>query len=440
MDVPAILRSAWVVVLFGGLPFGGLLFGGLPFGSLTHADNPNGDEEPLLAPRAQGPVHPLIDDLRAGDPIRLAITGVDGATRLIQFDVEGGAARAQASVDVEAAPFVRSDFVIALTKDGLELFPSPHRGGLRNEPMVLRWAGSPLAFEPGDYHLGINAFDHTGNRLRNDQVDLTVGDYPAPWTERELAAAGRSAVSVLLRRSEVEPGWLMITGSLQKRSVGVITTDAAGSATQYQVCLDSAAKPVSITAHPLTTDLFRTLWPDPGALVFGADLGAGTPTDRAGDGREKEGPFDSRITFERFGPPGQFTIEEWNRLQQAVRRSFVESVRPKTRKEARATVMSGGAASVPALINALHGMDLSKGRDLVNAGNLVLAIQSVTLDLVKIPLRLDILEIEENRDFNVKVVHSLVRYWEKYDGTRIREFEEKLARQEERLRSMPDDW
>lgn len=132
---------------------------------------------------------------------------------------------------------------------------------------------------------------------------------------------------------------------------------------------------------------------------------------------------------------------EWQALQEAVSKAFIESVRPKQRKEARGKLTDAEAAAIPALINGLIGLDISQERDLVNAGNIVLGIQSTSLDLIKIPLRLDILDIEANQDFNVKTVRSLFKYWEKYEGPDgLAKFSDKLQTQREKISEMPDDW
>lgn len=130
----------------------------------------------------------------------------------------------------------------------------------------------------------------------------------------------------------------------------------------------------------------------------------------------------------------------WEALQDAVRKAFIESVRPKARSEARAALTEAEVYAIPALINGLIGLDISQEKNLVDAGNIVLAIQSTSLDLIKIPLKLDILDLETNLDHNIKAVKSLFKYWEKYAGTDgIEKFKERFEKQKAAISTEPDE-
>ena len=130
-------------------------------------------------------------------------------------------------------------------------------------------------------------------------------------------------------------------------------------------------------------------------------------------------------------------------LQAAVSKGYLESLRPRERSTAKRTVFDAGPAAIPALINGLNGLDLLDDKQMTNAGGLVLAIQDVSHDLIKVPFELDVLSREENLERNQKVVNSLLKYWSKYASDEgfpkfVDRVEKQIAKQAEQIDI--EDW
>ncbi|MBI4881916.1 MAG: hypothetical protein HY812_20005 [Planctomycetes bacterium] len=131
---------------------------------------------------------------------------------------------------------------------------------------------------------------------------------------------------------------------------------------------------------------------------------------------EPEAPLDPVLSFASFGKMPDISDEEWAQIQQAVRNAYIESVRPQVMRQAKETLAQSGEVTIPALINALNGLDLRVERSFIIAGNLVLAIQEVSAEYIKIPFRTEVQGMQENEQWNLKCVHSLLDLWKKYDG------------------------
>lgn len=121
----------------------------------------------------------------------------------------------------------------------------------------------------------------------------------------------------------------------------------------------------------------------------------------------------SVIDFPAFEKPSVITDEQWTAAQDAVRIAFIESSRPKQRGEAMKVLNEQPVAAIGAMINGMIGLDLAQDKTFITAGQIVKGIQTVSFDVVKIPFKLDILEMVENVQFNAKCVQNLKKYWAK---------------------------
>ena len=108
---------------------------------------------------------------------------------------------------------------------------------------------------------------------------------------------------------------------------------------------------------------------------------------------------------------------------------YLENPSRKRYREAKRVLEEAGVAQLPALINALNGLDLTNDQDFVRMTNLVFAIQDVTHEVLKIPVETDVLKKDEALDRNVKVLGSLIDLWTKkaQDPDAVRAFVEKVA-------------
>lgn len=393
----------------------------------------------IVALPGSGEVWPLLWDPCAGEPLRFAVRPGAGDVRDIRVEVRRSDGSAcLAVVDPVAFAFVRRDFGIALRSDGVAIRGSGDLPRDHEAEVSLRWKGPDLDVRQGDCLLSAVGFGEDGGELWRAATVVAVRATTAPFSEDELGAAARSAVAVLAPHMRVIPSFLMMTGAEGKRQICVDTVGADGRERRHRVVLDERCLPVAVHEVQRADDLFGQLWPPAGKALF---LRTNAPADVAGEPvPESEWGAGGVISFPRFNRPPGTSEDVWTALQTAAQNAFLLTVRPKARLEARHELNEGGALAIPTLINALNGLDLSEERDLVCAGNLVLGIQSASHDLIKIPLRTDILAAEENRDFNVKVVRSLVQYWKKYDGAGFVQFEEKLAQWIERRSQEPSDW
>lgn len=135
------------------------------------------------------------------------------------------------------------------------------------------------------------------------------------------------------------------------------------------------------------------------------------------------------LQFEPFGPMPDTDEATWEKIQQAVRTVYLENPSRKRYREAKRVLEEAGIAQLPALLNALNGLDLSNDQDFVRMTNLVLAIQDVTHEVLKIPVETDVLKKDDALARNIKVLRSLIDLWAKkeQDPDAVRAFAQKVA-------------
>ena len=149
------------------------------------------------------------------------------------------------------------------------------------------------------------------------------------------------------------------------------------------------------------------------------------------------------LAFEPFGKMPDVDDAEWERIQNAVKTYYLESASRKDAREAKATLEEAAEVQIPALINALNGLDISNDADFVKSGNLILAIQEKSLDLIMIPYKVNVMTMAENQEHNLQAVASLLKYWRTKDGDAgaksLASFRVKLAKKMEEAASTDDD-
>lgn len=141
------------------------------------------------------------------------------------------------------------------------------------------------------------------------------------------------------------------------------------------------------------------------------------------------------IAFEPFPRLDETSENDWVAVQDAVRKAYIESSRPKDMKEAKKAVAEAGVAAIPALINGLNGLDVSDGAGFQKATTLVLAIQELSFDVIPIPFKTDVVEMEANMAHNVKVLTSLRKYWSAKIASEgeFAKFKQRLAEAREKM-------
>lgn len=133
----------------------------------------------------------------------------------------------------------------------------------------------------------------------------------------------------------------------------------------------------------------------------------------------------SVVEFPAFEKPSVITDEQWTAAQDAVRVAFIESSRPKQRGEAMKVLNEQPVAAIGAMVNGLIGLDLAQEKTFITAGQIVKGIQTVSFDVVKIPYKLDILEMGDNVQFNARCLQNLSKYWAK-EMANAEKFAEKI--------------
>ncbi|MFH0946804.1 MAG: hypothetical protein V2A76_16540 [Planctomycetota bacterium] len=122
------------------------------------------------------------------------------------------------------------------------------------------------------------------------------------------------------------------------------------------------------------------------------------------------------VFFQPFGSLGEESAEEWNETQQAVWSCFLYPGIGRTDRRAKRVLLNAEERAVPAYINALNGLDLSRTSDLQKADRLVHAILDTSAGVIRIPLHGNVLGLPEDVAWNQKAIRSLVDYWGRYYG------------------------
>lgn len=117
-----------------------------------------------------------------------------------------------------------------------------------------------------------------------------------------------------------------------------------------------------------------------------------------------------------FGKLPESSDEQWTAIQDAVKKVFLESAKPKERSAAKKVLDEAGLAIMPALMNALNGLDVSNDIDLGKVNAIVMRIQETTHNVMGVALDGDAAKIQENLANNVKQSNKLIAAWRKYDG------------------------
>ncbi len=122
------------------------------------------------------------------------------------------------------------------------------------------------------------------------------------------------------------------------------------------------------------------------------------------------------LSFEPFGKFPEVDDAEWETIQGAVRTYYLESPTRKKANEAKRVLDDVDTKQIPALINALNGLNINNANDFPKAANVVIAIQDTSQGLINIPFKIDASDMEANVTDNIKCIDSLVSYWRKIDG------------------------
>ncbi len=107
------------------------------------------------------------------------------------------------------------------------------------------------------------------------------------------------------------------------------------------------------------------------------------------------------------------------------------------------TLNEAGENAIPAMINALDGLDVGgDDPDFTKAANLVLAIQDHSGALIRIPFRTDAAESVANAEHNRLCIESLLRYWSRFYGEgaaeRVALFRERIVIRRSRFEDEDD--
>lgn len=108
--------------------------------------------------------------------------------------------------------------------------------------------------------------------------------------------------------------------------------------------------------------------------------------------------------------------DQWTAIQDAVKKVFLESAKPKERTAAKKVLDEAGLTILPALMNAMNGLDLSNDIDLGKVNAIIMRIQETTHGVMGVSLDGDAAKIQENLANNIKAANKLVAAWRKYDG------------------------
>ncbi|MBK6941194.1 MAG: hypothetical protein IPH13_13530 [Planctomycetes bacterium] len=117
-----------------------------------------------------------------------------------------------------------------------------------------------------------------------------------------------------------------------------------------------------------------------------------------------------------FGKLPESSDEQWTAIQDAVKKVFLESAKPKERSAAKKVLDEAGLAIMPALMNAMNGLDVSNDIDLGKVNAIVMRIQETTHNVMGVALDGDAAKIQENLANNIKQSNKLITAWRKYDG------------------------
>lgn len=117
-----------------------------------------------------------------------------------------------------------------------------------------------------------------------------------------------------------------------------------------------------------------------------------------------------------FGKLPESSDEQWTAIQDAVKKVFLESAKPKERTAAKKVLDEAGLAIMPALMNAMNGLDVSNDIDLGKVNAIVMRIQETTHNVMGVALDGDAAKIQENLANNIKQSNKLIAAWRKYDG------------------------
>lgn len=215
-------------------------------------------------------VVPLIEDPRQGEPLRFAIRG--GGDSLTRFRIFVGtrSGESHADVDADAFPFARVGLIVEVRPDGATLHATGivPRDGQR--AAFTPWAGVGMPdTSKGVLRFQVQAIGAGDELLWEEACPIELRPTPAARTISELRAAALSAVAVALPGGSVMTSRPMVTGKDGLRQVTYRATGADGVVGLYRVELDDQGVPQTITTHALAEDLFGTLWPEAGRVVFG---------------------------------------------------------------------------------------------------------------------------------------------------------------------------
>lgn len=110
------------------------------------------------------------------------------------------------------------------------------------------------------------------------------------------------------------------------------------------------------------------------------------------------------------------TDEQWTAIQDAVKKVFLESAKPKERTAAKKVLDDAGLTILPALMNAMNGLDLSNDIDLGKVNAILMRVQETTNNVMGVSFDGDAGKIQENLANNIKASNKLITAWRKYEG------------------------
>jgi len=215
-------------------------------------------------------VIPLIADPHTGEPLRFALRG--GGEKLSHFRVFVGSrsGESHADVDAEAFPFARVGMIVEVRHDGAALHATGVAPKNGQRAAFTPWAGqSKIDLKSGTFQFQVQAIGAGAEVLWEDACSVEVRPASAPRSIGELRSAALSAVAVALPGGSVLSSRPMVTGADGMRHVTVRATGADGVVGLYRVELNADGVPQTITAHGRAEDLFGTLWPEAGRVIFG---------------------------------------------------------------------------------------------------------------------------------------------------------------------------